>query len=236
MSSCPELELREIFNRFGTVQTCIVNRDKRHAFVKMISRRDAVSAKDAMEANRGPDSSLRVRHRPQYQHGGSGNTNGLQTRWGVGFGPRECSDYHTGVSIIPINKLTDADRKWMLTAEYGGSGGKPIEGGMVVEEPDIEIGQGVSSKAISRRMQTDKGGHSGPRSGRGGDDDDGGRYRRDRPDSRGRDDFVDRSGAGNGPMGGFPYGMPNMAGGMPMFPQGFVFPGQQPPGGAGHRG
>jgi len=35
----------------------------------------------------------------------------------------------------------------MLTAEYGGSGGQPIESGMVVEEPDIEIGQGVSSMA-----------------------------------------------------------------------------------------
>lgn len=34
----------------------------------------------------------------------------------------------------------------MLTAEYGGSGGRPIEGGLVVEEPDIEIGAGVSSK------------------------------------------------------------------------------------------
>ena len=34
----------------------------------------------------------------------------------------------------------------MLTAEYGGTGGKPIEGGQVVEEPDIEIGAGVSSK------------------------------------------------------------------------------------------
>jgi hypothetical protein len=34
----------------------------------------------------------------------------------------------------------------MLTAEFGGSGGKPIESGLVVEEPDIEIGAGVSSK------------------------------------------------------------------------------------------
>lgn len=34
----------------------------------------------------------------------------------------------------------------MLNAEYGGTGGKPIEAGMVVEEPDIEIGAGVSSK------------------------------------------------------------------------------------------
>lgn len=37
----------------------------------------------------------------------------------------------------------------MVTAEYGGSGGKPIESGMVVEEPDIEIGAGVSSKGLS---------------------------------------------------------------------------------------
>ena len=34
----------------------------------------------------------------------------------------------------------------MLSAEYGGTGGKPIEPGIVVEEPDIEIGAGVSSK------------------------------------------------------------------------------------------
>ena len=70
----------------------------------------------------------------------------LQTRWGVGFGPRDCSDYQTGISIIPIDRLTDADRKWMLTAEYGGTGGKEIESGMIAEEPDIEIGAGVSSK------------------------------------------------------------------------------------------
>ena len=36
----------------------------------------------------------------------------------------------------------------MLTAEYGGTGGRPIEQGMIVEEPDIEIGAGVSSKGM----------------------------------------------------------------------------------------
>jgi len=76
------------------------------------------------------------------------NTNSLQTKWGVGFGPRDCSDYQTGVSIIPIYRLTDADRKWMVSAEYGGTGGKPIQEGMIVEEPDIEIGAGVSSKGM----------------------------------------------------------------------------------------
>ncbi|KAH9217228.1 hypothetical protein DL95DRAFT_386727 [Leptodontidium sp. 2 PMI_412] len=214
-----EHELRSLFSQFGRVQTCIVNKDKRHAFVKMISRQDAIAAKDAMEKNRSPDSQLR-------------------TRWGVGFGPRECSDYQTGVSIIPISKLTDADRKWMVSAEYGGSGGKPMESGMVVEEPDIEIGQGVSSKAISRRMGTDQGGHGGPKSSRNRDEDDNPRYRRggDRDDRR-NDDRKDRYSNISGPTpmppvpafgmpGGFPFPMPTLANGMPMFPPGFTFPGQ----------
>lgn len=61
VSRIPDYELRSIFERFGKVQTCIVNKEKRHAFVKMISRKDAVNAKDLMEKGRGPDSSLRVR-------------------------------------------------------------------------------------------------------------------------------------------------------------------------------
>jgi protein NRD1 len=162
-----------------------------------------------------------------------------QTRWGVGFGPRDCSDYQTGVSIIPISKLTDADRKWMLSAEYGGSGGKPIESGMVVEEPDIEIGQGVSSKAISRRMQTDKGGSNGPKSTRDRDDDDGPRRRRGsrddhRDENRRNDDRFPSASAPPSmpsipPFGipGFPFQMPTLPNGMPMFPPGFVLPGQQ---------
>ncbi|KAK4121785.1 hypothetical protein N657DRAFT_576698 [Parathielavia appendiculata] len=149
--TCSENELREIFNQFGQVQTCIVNKDKRHAFVKMYYRKDAERAKTAMEEMRNQDFQLR-------------------TRWGVGFGPRDCSDYQSGISVIPIHKLTEADRKWMLTAPYGGSGGRPIVSGLCVEEPDIEIGAGVSSKAISRRMQTDKGGNHGPKSSRRGDD------------------------------------------------------------------
>lgn len=150
-----ESELRSIFDRLGKVQTCIVNKDKRHAFVKMISRGDAEKAKTAMEKN--------------HQSGS------MRTRWGVGFGPRDCSDYSSGISEVPIDRLTEADRKWMLSAEYGGTGGLPITGGLVVEEPDIEIGQGVSSKAISRRMQTDNGGKNGPKSGRDYDDDRSGR-------------------------------------------------------------
>ena len=59
-SRTSEQELRNVFERYGRVQTCIVNKDKRHAFVKMISRADATAAKEAMEKNRTPDSQLRV--------------------------------------------------------------------------------------------------------------------------------------------------------------------------------
>ncbi|EGP89813.1 uncharacterized protein MYCGRDRAFT_18762, partial [Zymoseptoria tritici IPO323] len=131
-------EIQELFERFGKVQTCIANRDKRHAFVKMTTRAHALSAKATMEEmqSRNDKDVMNVAR---------------QTKWGVGFGPRECCDYARGESIIPIHKLTEADMKWLLTAEYGGTGGKSLEGGMVLEEPDIEIGAGVSSKAMSKR-------------------------------------------------------------------------------------
>ena len=58
--SCSESELRGIFSRFGQVQTCIVNKDKRHAFVKMFFRKDAERAKTAMEDMRSQDFQLRV--------------------------------------------------------------------------------------------------------------------------------------------------------------------------------
>jgi protein NRD1 len=157
-------------------------------------------------------------------------TDYLQTRWGVGFGPRDCSDYQTGVSIIPISKLTDADRKWMLTAEYGGTGGAAIEGGLVVEEPDIEIGQGVSSKAISRRMQTDKGGNNGPKSSRDRDEE-APRHRRDRFDDRNNHNnrAASATSVSMPPVPGFPgfpFSLPQGPNGLPMFPPGFAFPGQ----------
>ncbi|KAK7403918.1 hypothetical protein QQX98_010325 [Neonectria punicea] len=226
--TCSENELRNIFSRFGTVQTCIVNKDKRHAFVKMLTRKDAVTAKDGTEDTRNLEVPLR-------------------TRWGVGFGPRDCSDYSTGVSVIPIHKLTEADRKWMLTAPFGGSGGRSIESGMCVEEPDIEIGAGVSSKAISRRMQTDKGGSNGPKSTRNRDDEpvrwrrggregsngsnhnsSGGNHRRgdDHRDER-RDD-IKMGGIPQNLMGGFPFGIGTLPNGMPNFPAGFSFPDPTP--------
>ncbi len=56
-----EAHLRGLFGQFGIVQTCIVNVDKRHAFIKMINRRDAQKARDGMEDYREGSTQLRVR-------------------------------------------------------------------------------------------------------------------------------------------------------------------------------
>lgn len=56
-----EAHLRALFNQFGVVQTCIVNVDKRHAFIKMVNRVDAMKARDGMETYKSGDMQLRVR-------------------------------------------------------------------------------------------------------------------------------------------------------------------------------
>lgn len=47
--SVPDYEVRNVFNKYGRVQSVIVNKDKRHAFVKMITREDAERSKRAMD-------------------------------------------------------------------------------------------------------------------------------------------------------------------------------------------
>jgi hypothetical protein len=54
-------ELRQLFENFGQVQSCIVNQDKRHAFIKMLTREDAVKAKAGMETYKTDNMTLRVR-------------------------------------------------------------------------------------------------------------------------------------------------------------------------------
>lgn len=52
--------LRGIFSAFGLVQTCIVNVEKRHAFVKMLTRAEAMIAKEGMERYKSSEMQLRV--------------------------------------------------------------------------------------------------------------------------------------------------------------------------------
>ena len=241
--ACSESELSKVFSRYGWVQSCIVNHDKRHAFVKMVTREHAESAKKALSDPNSRDG-LAVAGVPF-----------RQCRWGVGYGPRDSSDYSSGISIIPINRLTEADRRWMLTAEYGGSGGKDIQQGLVVEEPDIEIGAGVSSKAISKRVGGEKTGAHGSHQKKGNkfdrkigkyDDDSRGGWGHSSKDR----DGYNRRGSGSRDTGNpnnmpvadrrtgrsygnddgqpevedLPFGLEIGPNGMPKFPPGFRFP------------
>lgn len=135
-------ELATILRPFAEVQSIILNSERKHAFVKVYSRPEAERVLSDF-----------VQEAP------------LRTRWGVGFGPRDCCDYQNGVSIIPISRLTEADRRWAVEAEWGGTNGAPLQSNHVIEEPDIEIGSGVSSKAISRKMPTNST-RNGPKSNR----------------------------------------------------------------------
>ena len=139
----------------------------------------------------------------------------------------------------------------MLTAPYGGTGGEPIKGGMVVEEPDIEIGAGVSSKAISRRMVNESGGGGGGGGGGGWQNrrsvgnpnfDQQSRFRqpdrgfdRDGPSSsrqnnQGANEQGFPSAGPPPPVPGFGFPLPQLPNGMPMFPPGFMMPGNGAPG------
>jgi protein NRD1 len=54
-------QLRRIFNRFGKVKTCILNKDKGCAFVKMLTRPDAVAAKQAWDSLKDPAALFKAR-------------------------------------------------------------------------------------------------------------------------------------------------------------------------------
>ncbi|EGV61419.1 hypothetical protein CANTEDRAFT_124079 [Yamadazyma tenuis ATCC 10573] len=142
-----EHELGDVLRPLAEVQSVILNSERKHAFVKVYSRKEAEQV--IMSFNK--DNALPLR-----------------TRWGVGFGPRDCCNYQQGVSIIPIQRLTEADKSWIVSAQWGGTGGQPLVSGVVVDEPDIEIGSGISSKAMSKKMPTNSA-RNGPKSNRPGE-------------------------------------------------------------------
>src|SRR4051794_3275750 len=53
-----EAELVAFMRQYGQVQTCIVNHDKRHAFLKLASHQDAIATKASIEQL--PDSEYRT--------------------------------------------------------------------------------------------------------------------------------------------------------------------------------
>lgn len=57
-----EDDLRDMFARYGYVQSCILNNEKRHAFIKMYTREDAIAAKEGMASYKWGDITIRVRN------------------------------------------------------------------------------------------------------------------------------------------------------------------------------
>lgn len=196
-----EHEMANVLRPYAEVQSIILNSERKHAFVKVYSRREA----EQVITSFNKDNSLPLR-----------------TRWGVGFGPRDCCNYQHGVSIIPMERLTEADKSWVVKAQWGGTGGQPLLSGMVIDEPDIEIGSGISSKAMSRKMPTNSA-RNGPKSNRPGESDEFRTVMNQNSMSHGaQPDFTTMNQSATNPLQGlFNNGAPNNGP-----PNGGNFPGQ----------
>lgn len=137
-------DLEAIFTPKGPIATLMINHAKFNAFIKMVSRSSAEAAK-------------RDLNQQQVQ----GET--MKVGWGCGFGPRDCFDYSTGTSVIPLDKLTDTDRRWLSNSIVGGFGQlEPIRGGVRILEPNIEAVGPDGREALATKR-----GGGGERGGRG---------------------------------------------------------------------
>jgi protein NRD1 len=101
--------------RFDRVQI-YTNFSNSRAVVKMRSHQDTINVREGI-------ASFRLR--------------GIRSiQWGLGFSAHCYMDFSTGISTIPIGQVVGIERGMLLTAKHGGTGGFPIQSGMVVEEPN----------------------------------------------------------------------------------------------------
>ncbi|KAG0319877.1 hypothetical protein BGZ97_001245 [Linnemannia gamsii] len=149
--SVSEQELEAVFAPVGKIATLMVNQAKFNAFIKMTDRTDAERCKAELGGTLVQGEIMKV-------------------GWGCGFGPRDCFDYTTGTGVIPLERLTETDRRWLANSVVGGFGpGEVIRGGVSVMEPNIEPVGRDGREALPRRggLGGGGGGHSGGVAGRG---------------------------------------------------------------------
>ncbi|KAF9949770.1 hypothetical protein BGZ72_008496 [Mortierella alpina] len=149
-----EQDLEAIFAPKGQIATLIINQAKFNAFIKMADRTHAERCKVELDRTMVQGEVMKV-------------------GWGCGFGPRDCFDYTSGESIIPVDRLTDTDRRWLGQSIVGGFGiHEPIRGGVCIYEPNIEPVGPDGREALPRRGGGGGGGGPGgmtaARGGRGG--------------------------------------------------------------------
>lgn len=88
----------------------------------------------------------------------------IKVGWGAGFGPKDGFDFVSGDSVIPIDSMKDQEKKWVYSTKRGGG---PLESGMVMEEPDVQIGPkkdtayGVPADPVGNFGQRGRGGFGG---------------------------------------------------------------------------
>ncbi|KAG0029350.1 hypothetical protein BGZ82_007992 [Podila clonocystis] len=146
--SVPDLEA--IFAPKGQIATCMINQAKFNAFIKMADRVQAERCKAELDRTTVQGEVMKV-------------------GWGCGFGPRDCFDYTSGTSVIPLDRLTDTDRRWLSNSVAGGFGPhEVIRGGVVIFEPNIEAVEPDGREALPRKSRG-FGGANATGMGRGGD-------------------------------------------------------------------
>ncbi|KAF9352467.1 hypothetical protein BGX26_009735, partial [Mortierella sp. AD094] len=128
-----ESDLEAIFAVKGNIATLMINHAKFNAFIKMADRAQAEKCKAELDRTMVQGEVMKV-------------------GWGCGFGPRDCFDYTAGSSLIPIDRLTDTDKRWLSNSIVGGFGvHEPIRGGVSILEPNIEPVDSNGREALPKR-------------------------------------------------------------------------------------
>ncbi|KAF9282999.1 hypothetical protein BGZ74_002042 [Mortierella antarctica] len=191
----PVQDLEAIFAPKGQIATCMINQAKFNAFIKMADRAHAERCKAELDRTSVQGEVMKV-------------------GWGCGFGPRDCFDYTSGTSVIPLDRLTDTDRRWLSNSVVGGFGPhEVIRGGVVIFEPNIEAVEPDGREALPRKSRG-FGGTNATGMGRGGGDVGRGRGR-GRGDVHGGSEYTPsfRGGGGRGGHRGGHQGFEASAGG-----------------------
>lgn len=189
--SVPDLEA--IFAPKGQIATCMINQAKFNAFIKMADRAQAERCKAELDRT-------------------SVQGDVMKVGWGCGFGPRDCFDYTSGASMIPLDRLTDTDRRWLSNSVVGGFGPhEVIRGGVVIFEPNIEAVEADGREALPRKTRG-FGGANATSVGRGGGDMSRGRGRGRGMDSHGSEFTSSFRGGGRGGHRGGHQGFDSQAG------------------------
>lgn len=61
-------------------------------------------------------------------------------------------DQSIGEMVVPIFRLTASDIQNIKTSEIGGTGGRALKSGDVIEEPNVKLGTGLGSRPLSARL------------------------------------------------------------------------------------